>query len=115
MAFSSGTGPTCVLNIMLNMRGSVSSPPSFGQTRLPDASCFGSPYGLPRCGQAKPLLALLAVHQRVSEVRDMAARHPDARVRDQRRIDPTMSSRSRTIARHQASRMFRLSSTPRGP
>ena len=103
MAPSSSTGPTWVLNMRWNGRASVRSfDPQFGQV----SSIWSARHR--------------SLHLRQSTSGSVnVARWPDAshtlgamRIAASR---PTMSSRSCTMARHQASMTLRLSSTPKGP
>ena len=77
----SSTGPTCVANIRLNWRASVSVPrlPQFGQ-----AISDGGPL---RSSLAEAMLAVAAVDHRVGEAGDVAGGLPDPRVHDDRRVD----------------------------
>ena len=117
----SSTGPTKVLNIRLNCRGSASlRSPQFGQD-TPERSSFlarhaaasSSPFG--RSSSRNRLRQLR--HSTSGSVKFSTC--PDAsQTRGCMRMapsSPTTSSRSWTIVRHQASLTLRLSSTPSGP
>ena len=106
-------GPTCVLNIRLNWRGSVSSPPALARHAW--TACWPHCDVLELVG-AEAQLARLAVDHRVGEARDVAGGLPDPRVHEDRRVERRRCRRARcTIARHQASLTLFFSSTPSGP
>ncbi len=84
----SATGPTWVLNIRLNSRGSESSPPQTGQTRTSSGLPPFEHVLLAQMVLAEAALALAeALHERVAEALEVARRLPDPRVLDDRRVE----------------------------
>ncbi len=85
-AADSSTGPMKVLNIRLNIRGSVSEP------RVPHTGhCASGWPGVPLIRGIvgpKAVLALPAIHQRIGEPRHVPRRLPDPRMHEDRRIQP---------------------------
>ena len=103
---SSSTGPTKVLNIRLNWRGSVneSFAPQLGQA--PESGSWSARNRSLQLRQSTSGSVKVATwplaSQTLGAMRIAASR-------------PTTSSRIWTMERHQASLTLRLSSTPRGP
>ncbi|GBC87406.1 hypothetical protein HRbin12_01412 [bacterium HR12] len=121
---SSSTGPMWVLNMRLKFRGSVNPwCPQFGHTGRWARSTVVSSSSWPDWGAWKP--GMWSARNRWWHWRHStrgsvnALRWPEASQTFGDMMiaasSPTTSSRSWTIERHQALRMFRFSSTPSGP
>ncbi len=120
---SSSTGPMYVWNIRLKRRGGDSGPPSTGQTQPePFDRCSGPVSSVTdrrsAPGSSSSRIATVAVaHSTIGSLKlptcpDVTQTWGCMRIPASR---PTMSSRSWTIARHQARLTLFFSSTPSGP